>query len=743
MQEDLRNQHQKNEVMDQANNCFKIIKSTRHLEPKDILGPGIRSRINMDFYWSRKTDKEIFETLKNGYSLLILGNSLAGKTRALYEALKKLDNTTVMVPHDTFDPGAVLKLPENKGQRFIALFDDIDQFLFNYSKENLEKFLFRLMKENIIIAATCRQGNEYLNFESFISHKIRLNFKQVFINRMNNYQVNEFIKFIETSVKKKKKRDIILDKKAFDRNIGSYFMNLTVMWNRYRDLEKRIEKYDLDIPPNLPGTILKALKYFYYTENTEGKSFFSIEKIKDFCERHLLGKKPKSKLQKAKRQQPQQQWHQQLDQFLSQAKDEFTSSEWKNVLALLSSTEYELNFFELDEPYIRIEEVYLERLIERNMNLLRIITILKETYKGEDIRKYGFLNNVYGYTRLINLARTTGEAFNILTRLNEWGIQPTVVTYTSLINKAANFKEALPFLDKMIEQGIKPDEISFTALVNKVENFDDATSFLDKMIEHGLKPNVIDFTLLINKTDTFQQTYTILERMKTQQVRPNNFTIGLLIKKVNQNPRQALETLFETYRETTIFSNYLFNRIITEACKADTSCKELILSHIPVISRQADPVIFHYAHTMEFIRTTSAALELLEHIKEKNFDYYNIKANCLKKNDFKQALELYQTALLSAKDKKQRTITLNNAAQLIVDHKQETLYSTAIDYCKEALSLRPFSQFPYPGHLLIQLTILQSPPEEVEKNLSDIMRTYRITKRAQKVEGSRSSVGSG
>jgi len=732
MQEDLQNQQQNNEVIEQAKNCFKIIKSTRHLEPRDILGPGIRSRINMDFYWRRKTDMEIFETLKNGYSLLILGNSLAGKTRALYEALKKLDNTTVMVPHDSFDPEAVLKLPEKKSQRFIALFDDIDQFLFNYSKENLEKFLFQLMKEDIIIAATCRLGNEYLNFECIISYKIRLNFKQITINRMNNLQVNEFIKFIDTRVKKKKKREIILDKNAFDRNIGSYFMNLTVIWNRYKNLRKLIEKYDLDIPPNLPGTILKALKYFYHTENTEGKSTFSIEKIKDFCERHLLGKKPKSKLQPLKRQQTQQQWHQQLDQFLSQAKDKFTLSEWKNVLALLGGSEYELNFFEQDGPYIRIEEVYLERLIERNMNLPRIITILKETYKGEDIRKYGFLNNVYGYTRLINLARTTGEAFNILTRLNEWGIQPTVVTYTSLINKAANFKEALPFLNKMIEQGIEPDEICFTALINKVENFDDATSFLDKMIEQGLKPNVINFTSLINKTETFQQTYTILERMKTQQVRPNNFTISSLIKKVNQNPRQALETLFETYKETTIFSNYLFNRIITEACKAETSCKELILSHVPVISQQEDPIIFHYARTMEFIRATSVALELLEDIKNKNFDYYNIKANCLKENDFKQALELYQTALQFSKDKKQRTITLNNAAQLIVDHKQETLYSTAIDYCKEALSLRPFSQFPYPGHLLIELTILQSPTEEVEKNLSDIMSTYRIPKELSK-----------
>jgi tetratricopeptide (TPR) repeat protein len=129
---------------------------------------------------------------------------------------------------------------------------------------------------------------------------------------------------------------------------------------------------------------------------------------------------------------------------------------------------------------------------------------------------------------------------------------------------------------------------------------------------------------------------------------------------------------------------------------------------------------------MEFTGAASTALELLEHIKNKNFDYYNIKANCLKKTDFKQALELYQTALNSARDKKQKAITLNNAAQLIVDHKQEILYSTAIDYCKEALSLQPFSQFPYPGHLLIQLTILQSPEKEVEKNLADIIRTYRM-----------------
>jgi hypothetical protein len=77
---------------------FKTVKSSDTLEPGDIFVSRKRARTNADFYWQRETDERILATLQKNESLLILGNSLAGKTRALFEALKKLENTWVLAP---------------------------------------------------------------------------------------------------------------------------------------------------------------------------------------------------------------------------------------------------------------------------------------------------------------------------------------------------------------------------------------------------------------------------------------------------------------------------------------------------------------------------------------------------------------------------------------------------------------------------------------------------------------------
>ncbi len=820
----------------EKNKYFKLIKPAGELIHEDILDPGKRADTNRNFYWRRTPDNLLDDHLRNSRSVLIVGNSLSGKTRALFEALKKLDNTTVLAPKDTLVIPAETDeeplLPETGNGRLVAVFDDIDRILSKNTKETLENFLLLLIEKKVIIAATCRRGNEFRLLESMLSYRIRENLEPVFINRMTENQAANF----KTFFAKKNKDKGALDEKAFDGNIGSYFMDLSVMYDRYMNLEKLVKAYDhLFIPDRLPREILKALKYFYYTENTEGKATFSMEKIKDFCERSLLGKRSRAKSKdKTERTGDRKEdhkavnaWQQQLDRFASpKSKEEFSPVEWNDAFAVLSDSDYELNFIRLDEPFIQAEEIYLERVVENRLPLNRIFGVLQGVYKGEDLQRRGFLTSVFGFTRLINLARSAEEAYNILLKLKALGIKPNEVTFNSLINKPENFKDALFFLDKMKESNIQPDEVTFTSLINKTENFKDALSFidkmkesniqpnevtfnslihkaetfndavilldkmkennvksdeitftsiidkaatfndaviyLDKMKEHDLKADVITFTTMINKADTFKEAVTFLEkmeehdikpnvitfyslfgkaatakdivdvlkRMKTQGLQPNKFTTDLLIKKVKQSPRQILEDLFAAFTPTEIFKDLLLNRFISEACRADAAGLEYIIPHAEIIGSQKDSIIIYYARLFEYNSAAAAALKILENIKTPTFDYYNIKANCFKTTDFPQALELYKKALETTTDKDpgQKAIVWNNIAQLIFDHIQTPLYDEGIEYCKAALKIRPYYQFPYPGDLLILFTIHQSTLETVKENIENILKTYSINK---------------
>lgn len=170
---------------------FKFI-NTKEIIPKDILGTGIRSRVTSDFYWEREIDAKILKTLQNHQSVIILGNSLAGKTQALYEALKKIDNAIIIFPPDDYKLDSEFKFPDVSREKFIAVFDDIEEILIRYSKYKFENLIYKLLDKEVILACTCRTGNEWRYFASTISHKIRENFKEIIIDRMTYFQIKEF-----------------------------------------------------------------------------------------------------------------------------------------------------------------------------------------------------------------------------------------------------------------------------------------------------------------------------------------------------------------------------------------------------------------------------------------------------------------------------------------------------------------------------------------------------------------------
>ncbi len=410
------------------------------------------------FYYERDKDKDIFGHLSGGTNVLVAGNSLAGKTRAVFEAVRKLTDKKILIVKTKHDFSQL----EYDGET-IVFFDDIDEFLAKKEKDELKNFLEELIEKNIQIVATCRNGNEYRDFSNAFKQRfIDDNFHAVEFSRLDGSDKTKFESYAKQQIP-----GIRLDEKSFDKNIGSFFMDLSIMKERYRNLDSLCVGYGKQIDKKTLSTILKALHTFYYAENMAGKNLYDKDKIFDFCERKLTGtSNPNSsssgdfadKLKSAG---------------LTPSGRAITRPDFEDGLEILKDDRQHLNFIDDFGETIYIEEVYLVKIIGEQIKPEEIIYELKKLYPGDDeISKCGFFANVYSFSKLIHQEEEIKKAFNILEKMNKMGIKPNEVTYSSIIVKTANLAEANTVLDRMVKEGLKPDAHTLSSVIKKIPQTD-------------------------------------------------------------------------------------------------------------------------------------------------------------------------------------------------------------------------------------------------------------------------------
>ncbi|MCP4157279.1 MAG: hypothetical protein GY757_56740, partial [bacterium] len=378
---------------------------------------------------------------------------------------------------------------------------------------------------------------------------------------------------------------------------------------------------------------------------------------------------------------------------------------------------------------------FLDKMKELDVkpNEVTFTSLIKKAGSFEDaltcltnMEAHEIKGNEFTFGTLFKKTGSFKDAMTCLEKMEAHDIKPNRATYATLISQAGTAAESLTFLEKMAAGEIKPDAGIFATLIRKAESFKDALSFLQKMKEGEVKTDETIFTALIEKAENFMDIIELVNHIKAHGVQPNRTVIDKLLERVRKAPDTAMETLFENLEPAVIFGNFNFNRMISEAIRTDVECFRFIEPHVEVIAQQKDATLLHYARSFEYNGKNETALTLLDSIKKQNFDFYNIKANCLKKSEFQQAFELYLKALESTGDWNRKSIVYNNAAQLVFDHKRTDMYGHAIEHCKKALSLRPFSQFPFPGHLLLLFTIHESAAEELKANVDKVLKGFRI-----------------
>jgi hypothetical protein len=437
-----------------------------------------------DFYFPRPYDGQIAQHLREGNPLLVLGDSLVGKTRAVFESLKTLSDNELLIVKQEHSPKNLAYTPE----KTLIFFDDIEEFLAAWGGE-LKIFITQLLNQGNPILATCRKGDEYDTLLGGLGAAfINDTFERVEVAKMDEGETLAF----QTA-----HPQLTLDTQAYDHTIGSYFLELSTMEDRFRRLGELCKQYDRSQRQHVEG-VLKALNLLYYTHNTAGKNLYAKTKVFDFCQRKLT----------------------------------LSREDFANALMVLTADDTHLNFLEESSHTLYIEEVYLERIVNKGFKVANYFDDLFDLYTSAELREKGFLTDVYAFSKALREV-TFEEAKNIITKMRTLGISPNVVTYTSIIDKCKSYEQAMEVLLEMKAHQLIPNVVTYTSIIKRTKNYTDAMKVVDLMHEARLHPDAFTLSSVINKiyANRLDLLRELLERFAGMDVRANDFVIKRVQRK--------------------------------------------------------------------------------------------------------------------------------------------------------------------------------------------------------------------
>ena len=244
------------------NALYEIIwKKSSKLKLNELLG--IRGDPKHGFYkyhFQREEDKLIQKEIEDNKNILIIGNPLAGKSRAIYHSL-----ITLKKPYDVIVPKLVdINLEDFRipfrftfWRKRVIVFDDLNKFA---DKQNFLHLLQEFIKINTIIIASCRSGPEYEKLCVKMEKELLVFDNTIKIPKVSGDQGIEIAQQVGINMPER-----------FDGNIGSLFINLDAMKDRYKRCS-HIEK-----------GIMRSIKRLYYGGIYREREIFSITKIKILC----------------------------------------------------------------------------------------------------------------------------------------------------------------------------------------------------------------------------------------------------------------------------------------------------------------------------------------------------------------------------------------------------------------------------------------------------------------------------
>jgi hypothetical protein len=242
-------------------------KKSSSLKPDDVL----RGRPFYEYYYRREEDESIGKKISDKENVLVIGRPLAGKTRAVYQALTSLNKPRdVIIPKfyditpESFSVPIYLKFWRNH----ILFIDDLHRFV---ELQNFEYLLKEFLgRKDTIVVATCRSGSEYEKAKNKMLEK-GMDLAMTFKNPIEIQEVPADVGQSTAAEVGKSWEEV-----KFDGTIGSVFMPFSEMEKRFSECSRH-EK-----------AVMRAIKLLYISGIYEGNQVFPLEWIKVICKRYGL-----------------------------------------------------------------------------------------------------------------------------------------------------------------------------------------------------------------------------------------------------------------------------------------------------------------------------------------------------------------------------------------------------------------------------------------------------------------------
>jgi len=318
---------------------YKVMwRKSSKLKPKDLLDHRAEKKYGFnDYYHLRQEDKLIEKKLADNEHILVIGDPLAGKSRAIYEVLSRSKRKyDISIPRLVNIPNPVdihIPLRFTIWRKRVVVVDDIHKYA---SKDNFFYLLLRLRDKGVIILATCRSKSEYEGFCKKLEQE-RLRFP-------SDINISHLTRETAEAVA----RDVHLPiPRRFDGNIGFIFVPLEEMRERFQQASAA-EK-----------GILRYLKRLHAAGIYREKEVFSIARL-----RHA-------------------------SQHIKEVREEL--HQWPDLLEKLKNN----RFFEKDNDEISIEETYLEQVIEDDFLPLDNLRNMLEIFSDDPDAAFDIGNEAY------------------------------------------------------------------------------------------------------------------------------------------------------------------------------------------------------------------------------------------------------------------------------------------------------------------------------------------------------------
>lgn len=251
-------------------NYYSVIwKSTAKLKPKDLLG----ERPCEDYYLRRNVDDVIQNSLQSNKNVLIIGQPLSGKTRAVYNALTTSKKKFyLLVPRCV--PMPVFQVPPDyffKKNKIIFI-DDLQHYI---EKQDNYHLLFKYAQiNNLPVIAACHSGKEFTKVKNKLTEQ-NLNIDIIFGSGAAEVEKIP----AETGKKVAESLGMKWDSIKFNGTVGSIFMKLS-------EMERRFDTCDI-----VEKTILRILRNLYLAGIYEENNIIRTQWIKTAAARLELSAK--------------------------------------------------------------------------------------------------------------------------------------------------------------------------------------------------------------------------------------------------------------------------------------------------------------------------------------------------------------------------------------------------------------------------------------------------------------------